>query len=713
MKSSSSQLVVIALVVTAEAHYYGDSLASVYNEMCYCTFNCEFCRTPAVLNTAFQSRADRALCQEPPGTTPPNAGAQAWTTLTATGGAQGSGYCIAADGGRGVYMTIPASTSMTQAQCELTCAQAPACMAYEWNGQCELHADVPKSAEAATGSQAAICKAKANPPATSPLIDPPCCPELAAQLKNVRSTGFTIRVKPTPFVPNKQLLLQVTQPAIADTAVKITLQRASYVGLGDGAGGVLPMMMPPPPPAAGRRLEDGAEDAYEVDGTYGTDGVYAGPDGHGRHLGNMYHRQHTIDGASLATNGIAVRLDSRDYETFEVRVSHTAGAVQAGAAGLATVKLSCVMKPGTQMPTPPSPPASPPLPPGSVGGGGGGGGGGTIIPDDPGSNLVTDGSPYAVTVNLKVAGTVESFDEGQKRLVGSRIAEAARVDSTQVAVSVRPGSVDVNVRVPMADKDSAYAAKSNLKERMPDEESASELTGVPVEGSPKIDVEDPDEKDYYQRSVIFTVLFLIALCCIAPFCCYLGIRYERIELDDENGEKMSKKEAAARKRSVLISKVTDMVHISPARSSKADGDEGGSHGGSPPPKPPAKEPKPPAKEPKPPPKPPKGEQKSAAELEEGAGSAEDSVALPTRVSMAAPPTPRDSITGSESVKVELDKVDEGAEGRATAAEEEEEGGQKAKRKLSTTKGGKEGGTGDGKEEGESQGDGKANRVSEV
>ena len=83
------------------------------------------------------------------------------------------------------------------------------------------------------------------------------------------------------------------------------------------------------------------------------------------------------------------------------------------------------------------------------------------------------------------------------------------------------------------------------------------------------------------------------------------------------------------------------------------------------------------------------------------------------MSMAAPPTPRDSITGSESVKVELDKVDEGAEGRATAAEEEEEGGQKAKRKLSTTKGGKEGGTGDGKEEGESQGDGKANRVSEV
>ena len=267
---------------------------------------------------------------------------------------------------------------------------------------------------------------------------------------------------------------------------------------------------------------------------------------------------------------------------------------------------------------------------------------------------------------------------------------------------MRPGSVDVNVRVPMADKDSAYAAKSNLKERMPDKESASELTGVPVEGSPKIDVEDPDEKDYYQRSVTFTVLFLIALCCIAPFCCYLGIRYERIELDDENGEKMSKKEAAARKRSVLLSKVTDMVHISPARSSKADGDEAGS--------PPTK---PPAKEPKPPPKPPKGEQTSAAELEEGAARAEDSVALPTRVSTAQPPTPRDSITGSESVKVELDKVDEGEEGGAPAAEEEEEGGQQANKKLSTTKGGKEGGTGDGKEEGESQGDGKANRVSEV
>ena len=272
-----------ALITAARANYYGDSAASVFDEKCQCIFNCQYCMGPTLsLSNSLATRSNRIICDA--GLQPPSNAVQAWATLTSDDGA--NGYCKNADG-YGEYMTIysNAGTALTQQACELICAQASACMAYEWaaeNTRCELHADMPTTVQAVAAG-GVMCRAKTPPPNTQPLADTPCCPTFEAQLNSVTDYSFSLRVRPSPWVPGKSVLLQIPGLVINDPEVRISLERASYVGMGDGQGGVA---APSPPPADG---DDG-------------EGVA------GRRLCGSCHRSHAVDPTILATTGIVLRL---------------------------------------------------------------------------------------------------------------------------------------------------------------------------------------------------------------------------------------------------------------------------------------------------------------------------------------------------------------------------------------------------------------------
>ena len=145
----------------------------------------------------------------------------------------------------------------------------------------------------------------------------------------------------------------------------------------------------------------------------------------------------------------------RDWETFEVTFRHSAGtrldggaggqdgaiaaqgaAARAGVPLDVDVRITCIAAPGTPKPQPPTLPALPypPPPPGLA------------EIETPEQALSVVNSPYAVTVTLEVAGDVESFDDTSKRAIGARLAAAAKVDPKQVTISVRPASVNVDVR---------------------------------------------------------------------------------------------------------------------------------------------------------------------------------------------------------------------------------------------------------------------------
>ena len=96
----------------------------------------------------------------------------------------------------------------------------------------------------------------------------------------------------------------------------------------------------------------------------------------------------------------------------------------------------------------------------------------------------------------------------------------------------------------VASKDDAYATKASLKDQMPNKEAASEVSGVNVEKSPQFDVDDPDEKDYYFRYLLFMCLWVVTLCCIAPYCFLTGAR--KPELAEKlKGKMAGKKKPAA------------------------------------------------------------------------------------------------------------------------------------------------------------------------
>ena len=252
------------LFTAVRASYYGDSAASVYDAQCQCTFNCQYCTVPSLLSNTLKSASNRVICESPLGAPPLDPAAQTWATLTADGA---NGYCKTPTG-YGEYMTINAAT---QEACETICAQAAACMAYEWStSKCELHADMPTTVQAVQATQDVLCRVKTPPPASQPLVDSPCCPTFEAQLKSVSDYGFSLRVRPSPWVPGRSVLLQLPELVINDPEVRVSLERASYVGMGNGQGGVAA----PPPPAAPEVEDDGG----------------AGPVDAGRRLSGSHHR---------------------------------------------------------------------------------------------------------------------------------------------------------------------------------------------------------------------------------------------------------------------------------------------------------------------------------------------------------------------------------------------------------------------------------------
>jgi hypothetical protein len=511
-KALHGDVTMLVLITTALAHYYGDSTASIYDANCQCSFNCEYCKVSGLLSNEIQSASGRVNCKDP-NAPPPNVGQQAWKTLTSPNDATQSGYCVSSISDAGEYMTVHkkaatagAADTMTKELCEAACAEAPACMAYEWNGKCELHADVPTAIQPRIGD--VVCRVKDPLPNYRPLVDSPCCPTFEAQLKNQLTTGFSLRVRPCPWVPGKNVILQLPNAQITDPNVRVTFQRASFVGLADGQGGVI--TQPPDAANPGRRL-----------------------------CGSCHSSAQEVAGTTLTTTGIVIKLAERDYDTFDITFTYTATATAPIAID---TRLTCAQSLGQgQLPVsqPPSLPSFPPLP--------------LDIPDAPGQSLVA-ASPYAVKITLTAAGAVESFDAESQRACASRLAKAARVDESMVSVSVRPGSVELDVRMQVASKDEAYATKKNLKDQMPNKEAASEVSGVNVEKSPQFDVDDPDEKDYYFRYLLFMCLWAVTFCCLAPYCFLTGAR--KPELADKikgklKGKKADKGSAEVAKGSVV------------------------------------------------------------------------------------------------------------------------------------------------------------------
>lgn len=495
----------------------GDSAYSIYDSQCRCTFNCAYCAVPSILTSGLKTSSGRGICNDPQQQQQPPANL-AWTTISSPNDQAASGYCRTAQGGRGTHMTFQEAPALTQQECENLCAINAACVAYESTSTyCQLHSETPATIEEKAG---AICRVKALDQLGQPPLVSSCCPAFEAQIAYATTTALKLRVRATPFVPRKRVRLQLPGTVINDPAVQISLSNAKFAE---------DTSQQTPPPAAGDDINAPT------------------PGQQGRRLGGSSGASRTMDGATLSAPGILLELDDRDWDNFEVLIRYTEGALAPTPPGQGqqpaqpapgqgqqpvqrmrqlgstsgtkvdvNVNVQITCEGGMSTPSPPSSPLPPGLPaPPPLNG----------IIDDEGDNLGVGQFPWIVVVTFDAAGAVESYTAQQRAAIANRFAAAARVPVSQVSVEISPGSVEVEVRIPKRTRDEAYQTKAELEAQMGSKEAASSFSGLPVENTPRVRVEETNTSWFY-HFIAFLLLFLLACLCLSPACFMYGVRHE-------------------------------------------------------------------------------------------------------------------------------------------------------------------------------------------